>query len=1075
MCLVSYQLERIVSVTFEVDGQDMLPRSREQHNKLTEGENQEAIYITLSPDQNHSHQQDSSQSFNSTCFTTASLNMSSDESIMFHDGEFSKLNFEIPESVRGDENGNIAISDFMDKSQQPDQDKVFTNTLATDSSDAFTDAQDSNSQASVSEIRPNKPNLMALLSGKQTSKKSKSKVRTNEDKGQNQNEIQEPRKEEEFEHDEDISINECINDSFTESKSNDLRKEHEMLELEKKFYNDNIKSVTAKDFLAKLNQKTLQDKNKDTENVEETPICINDEGDREPVLIEIDSDENKDEIELLESKVFSGNLKRTSARDIFHSFRPLPTLLNKHKAANVNNRSYTVSFRMNPTSLKEIQMSSNPFFTKGNKQTASLPGAKSVFETLMQNPSSKKKKLVTLRVEPNKLREVTKPLNNPLFSRGTVGVKGKSANSFFKSMMENASGSTHKLSTLQKLKELYPPSISREQLHVYDKNDTPNPNAKRLMGLVLKSEHKPYSNLDQDTKEEDISTILNPPQIDTTPHKYKVEIESYSSKEKLLESICKDIPLMQLYPPLMNIYNRYLDTSIDWNNKESLLWTSLFQPHRMSDVLISSTKQNDIKTWVLNSFARLKSQTLKTPRNVLLKQQKRQRKNVYSGIDGFVVDDYGDYFQDGSETEEDVFVPLLIIHGSTGSCKSSSVYAAINEINGYVYEINSGQPRGKKDILGTLKEMCTTHLVHRQNEEKQFQKGIILLEDCDILFEQDKNFWLAVHEVLNISRRPLIITCNDLTAIPQSIIEFANDEDAIINLDENDHDTVANFKNYLLLCCISQGFQIDAPILENILKDCYNGSYDLRKALMSCQIFCQNYAIDILGETNHEIYIRKIKYNSFNETKNNDTEYSLDELTDNIDLLSVSDVISSNSHSLMEHESIPNELLDIYFIDESTKLRQRTLPHELNIGDFILEANLIEDRPSVNMSSFNKIREATTAFTASRSKELPKFVQDLYSARSVRASTRSMTDSTESLTDWQRDITGVSDSSICNYLSPLPYILELAPFARQWCRYQNSLDIVEEDTLENLGVSVKKFIGWRQFQDNSKQVLNTFI
>ena len=86
-----------------------------------------------------------------------------------------------------------------------------------------------------------------------------------------------------------------------------------------------------------------------------------------------------------------------------------------------------------------------------------------------------------------------------------------------------------------------------------------------------------------------------------------------------------------------------------------------------------------------------------------------------------------------------------------------------------------------------------------------------------------------------------------------------------------------------------------------------------------------------------------------------------------------------------------------------------------------------------------------------------------------------MTDSTESLTDWQRDITGVSDSSICNYLSPLPYILELAPFARQWCRYQNSLDIVEEDTLENLGVSVKKFIGWRQFQDNSKQVLDTFL
>ena len=1049
----------------------MLPRPREQHTKLTEGENQESNYIALSPDQNHLHQQDSSQSFNSTCFTTTSLNMASDESITFHDSEFSKLDIEVPETVNRDE--SFANPDFMGKSQQPDQEKALANISATDSPDTCTDVLYSNSQANVSEVRLKMPDLMALLSGKQTSNKSKLKVRSNEDKGQNQNEVLEQVREEEVEHDEDSSLNECINDSFTESKSNDLRKEHEMLELEKKFYNDNVKSMTSKDFFAKLNKNPPQDKNKNTQNIKETPISIKEKDDDEPVLIEIESDENKDEIELLESKVFNGNMKRTSARDIFQSFKPLPALGNKQKTTNVSNHSYRVTFKMSPASLQEIENNSSPFFTKGNKLTASLPGAKSLFETLMQNPNSKKKKLVTLRVEPNKLREVTKPLNNPLFSRGTVGNKGKSATSFFKSMMENASGSSHKLSSLQKLKELYPPSISKEQLHVYDKNDDPNPNDQRLMGLVLKSKQKQYPNLNQDDIREDISAILNPTQIDTTPHKYKVEVQMYSSKEKLLESICKDMPQMQLYPPLMNIYNRYLNTSIDYNNKEPLLWTSLFQPHCMADVFISSTKQNDIKNWVLNSFARLKSQSLKTPRNVLLKQQKRQRRNAYSAMDGFVVDDYGDYLQDGSETEEDIFVPLLIIHGSTGSCKSSSVYAALNEINGYVYEINSGQPRGKKDILGTLKEMCTTHLVHRQSEEKKFQKGIVLLEDCDILFEQDKNFWLAVHEVLNISRRPLIITCNDLTAIPQSIIEFANDEDAIINLDENDHDTIANFKSYLLLCCISQGFQLDVPILDNILKDCYTGSYDLRKALMSCQILCQNYAIDIPDETKHEIYIRKIKYNCLDE--NNNLEYSLDELTDNIDLLSVSDVISSNSHSLIEHESIPNELLDIYFIDESTKLRQRTLPHELNIGDFILEASLIEDRPLMNMSSFNKIREATTTFTASRSKELPRFIQDLYSARSVRASTRSMTDSTENLSDWQRDITGVSDSSICNYLPPLPYILELAPFARQWCRYQDSLDIVEEETLKNLGVSVKKFIGWRQFQDNSKQVLNTFI
>ena len=180
--------------------------------------------------------------------------------------------------------------------------------------------------------------------------------------------------------------------------------------------------------------------------------------------------------------------------------------------------------------------------------------------------------------------------------------------------------------------------------------------------------------------------------------------------------------------------------------------------------------------------------------------------------------------------------------------------------------------------------------------------------------------------MLNISRRPLVITCNDLTAIPKSIIELANDEDAIISLDETDSDALANFKCYLLLCCLSQGFRIDDPILEDILKDCHSRTYDLRKALMSCQMLCQNYSIQIADENTSKINIRKIKYNSLEVPKR---EYSLDELSANIDLLSVSDVISSNSYSLIEHQPIANELLDIYFIDESTKLKQRTMPHEL--------------------------------------------------------------------------------------------------------------------------------------------------
>ncbi|RLV89761.1 Telomere length regulation protein ELG1 [Spathaspora sp. JA1] len=433
---------------------------------------------------------------------------------------------------------------------------------------------------------------------------------------------------------------------------------------------------------------------------------------------------------------------------------------------------------------------------------------------------------------------------------------------------------------------------------------------------------------------------------------------------------------LNLKPPAIRVlYEKYILPGITPTHTD-VPWVDFFKPERMKELLMHKTNITQISEWISQSFTQ----------------------------------DLGN---------------LLIIQGSHGSGKSTAVYTCMNELQGYVHEINTGMPRSRRDIYPTLKQLCTTHLVHDTTE---FQRGLILLEDVNFVFDQDKTFWQSVNDILQISKRPIVLTCEELWNIPQAVVDTAE----IVFLDDYVVEQ-RDILDYLWLCCLIHGFKVDDTVLTEILIENFNGiGYDLRQCLMQCEVLCkvnQSGLIDVKSvqaATPHQIE-------------------DINTMSRMLELNSCADVISSNSISLINHNIQENQFMDIYYIDESTKLTQPTLNFELNIGDDLQQQLRVNNSLPEHKFTFNDLRYECNRFIASRSKPRLKQLRNV------------------------PEPTGIPETSCLNSMSYTPYIVDLLPMARIWQSFQICLDHVEG--LKE--VSVKEFLNYRDFQ--YKSTLNSTI
>lgn len=165
---------------------------------------------------------------------------------------------------------------------------------------------------------------------------------------------------------------------------------------------------------------------------------------------------------------------------------------------------------------------------------------------------------------------------------------------------------------------------------------------------------------------------------------------------------------------------------------------------------------------------------------------------------------------------------VVLISGPSGCGKTASVYAVAKELGFEIFELNPGSRRSGKDLLEKVGDMTRNHLVQQHQAQataadcetdeaaensrsakqgmmtsffkpkpaanvskqtmnkaketpeklakasapKSQKQSLILLEEADVLYDEDKQFWTALMTMMMQSKRPFVVTCNDENLIP---------------------------------------------------------------------------------------------------------------------------------------------------------------------------------------------------------------------------------------------------------------------------------------------------------------------
>lgn len=327
-------------------------------------------------------------------------------------------------------------------------------------------------------------------------------------------------------------------------------------------------------------------------------------------------------------------------------------------------------------------------------------------------------------------------------------------------------------------------------------------------------------------------------------------------------------------------------------NPDNLNWTDRYKAATANQLIGNFESIKELRKWLISWT-----------------ENDDKRKNGKSDSDS------SDFYESDPDSRDSMksMKNLLILTGPVGSGKTSSVYAIATELSMKVIEVNCSSKRSGKLMLQDLQEATQSHKINRCNgstdysqksqdsidsltpnitkkrgrpkksseklikttmsvekNEKLSQQSssqeivrtamsLILIDDADIVFEQDDGFSSAIAQLIQYSKRPVILVTTSLCCPHlQRFSQCGN----IIQMHRLSPRMLGTWLD--IMCLADSG--LCWPGLGAKLLDIFNG--DIRKTINSLQFYVTSQAQESATEETD----KDLKYN--NDDENSSTSWA---------------------------------------------------------------------------------------------------------------------------------------------------------------------------------------------------------